>query len=92
MSGDIDLRGYVLDVCGLEAKLKVCEQRQITRLVLPEASLARLRAQEKGAWPERLRRYYKGEGLALVGVTNVVELLQAVIEGTPAQGLKGVVG
>lgn len=82
MTGDVDLRGHILDVGGLEAKLSACQARRITTVVLPEVSLAWLRAADKGAWPAALQRYCGGEGVSLLGVTHVVELLEAALEGT----------
>lgn len=85
MTGDVDLRGDMLEVGGLEAKLSACHAREITTFVLPEVSLAWLRAAEKGTWPAGLRRYCQGEGVSLLGVKHVVELLVAALEGTRRQ-------
>lgn len=82
VTGDVDLRGDMVDVDGLEAKLSACQTRQITTFVLPQGSLDWLRAADKSAWPEGLRRYCGGEGVSLLGVTHVVELLIAALEGT----------
>jgi hypothetical protein len=51
------------------------------------ASTAVTRAAEKGALPAELRRYCQGGGeveVSLLGVTHVVELLVAALEGTHA--------
>jgi predicted ATP-dependent protease len=85
VTGDVDLRGHMLEVGGLQAKLSACHAREITTFVLPEVSLAWLRAAEKGTWPAGLKRYCQGEGVSLLGVKHVVDLLVAALEGTRRQ-------
>jgi ATP-dependent Lon protease len=76
MTGNLDLRGSVLEVEGLQGKLRGCQQLDyIDTLLVPEASLARLSID---SLPADLRDYARR---VLRGVRTMTDVIQLAIEG-----------
>jgi hypothetical protein len=76
VTGTLDLRGNVLEVGGLQGKLRGCQKvESLTMLLVPEASLARLSID---SLPADLREYAHR---VLRGVRTMTEVIQLALEG-----------
>lgn len=76
VTGHLDLRGNVLDVGGLQGKLRGCQQiDSITTLLVPEESLAKLSIDDL---PSDLRAYATR---VLRGVRTMTDVIRLAVKG-----------
>lgn len=76
VTGNLDLRGNVLEVTGLQAKLRACQAREsIETLLVPEASLAQLSI---ALLPADLRDYARR---VLCGVRTMADVIRLAFPG-----------
>jgi hypothetical protein len=80
VTGDIDLRGRVLEVGGIREKLEVLQRRRLRRLIIPETTHKELEAsgEMEKEWPAELRDF----GRKVMGTaSNLVELMAVCMPG-----------
>lgn len=75
LTGNMDLRGNMLEVEGLQGKLRACQARGMETFLVPEASLAKLNIEEL---PQDLQAYARR---VLRGVRTMTDVIQLSIEG-----------
>lgn len=75
VTGDLNLRGQVLSVSGLEGKLAGCQSRGMRTLLVPVEMMDKF---DVGVLPEGLRDY---ASRALKGVHHMADVIEAAVMG-----------